>query len=83
VAAGSIASRWGIHAGTLRANVEGEALVLGGDIILGVNDVQVEEGGGNCSDIYASIIKLKPGDNISIKLFRRGQIVKLSLPVAP
>jgi S1-C subfamily serine protease len=83
VAAGSIASRWGIHAGTVRANVEGEELVLGGDIILGVNDVPVEEGGGSCGDIYTSIIKLKPGDNLSIKLFRRGQIVKLSLPVAP
>jgi len=83
VAEGSLAWRWGIHAGTLRANVEGQELVLGGDIILGVNDVPVEEGGGSCGDIYASIIKLKPGDNLSVKLFRRGQIVKLSLPVAP
>src|SRR6266850_1677607 len=77
VAEGSIAWRWGIHAGKLRANVEGEELVLGGDIILGVNDVQVEEGAGSCGDIYASIIKLKPGDNLAIKLFRKGQIVKL------
>ena len=83
VAEGSIAWRWGIHAGKLRANVEGEELVLGGDIILGVNDVQVEEGGANCGDIYASISKLKPGDNLAIKLFRKGQIVKLSIPVAP
>ena len=83
VAEGSLAWRWGIHAGTQRANVEGQELVLGGDIILGVNDVPVEEGGGSCGDIYASISKLKPGDNLVIKLFRRGQIVKLSLPVAP
>jgi S1-C subfamily serine protease len=83
VAEGSIAWRWGIHPGTQRANIEGQELVLGGDIILGVNDVPVEEGGGSCGDIYASIIKLKPGDNLSIKLFRRGQIVKLSFPVAP
>jgi serine protease Do len=83
VAAGSIAWRWGIHAGTLRANIEGQELVLGGDIILGVNDVPVEEGGGGCSDIYANISKLKPGDNLVIKLFRKGQIVNLSIPVAP
>jgi len=83
VAEGSLAWRWGIHAGTQRANVEGQELVLGGDIILGVNDVPVEESGGSCGDIYASISKLKPGDNLVIKLFRRGQIVKLSLPVAP
>jgi serine protease Do len=83
VAEGSLAWRWGIHAGTQRANVEGQELILGGDIILGVNDVSVEEGGGGCSDIYASVSKLKPGDNLVIKLFRRGQTVKLSLPVAP
>jgi len=81
VAEGSLAWRWGIHAGTQRANVEGQELILGGDIILGVNDVPVEEGGGSCGDIYASILKLKPGDNLVIKLFRRGQIVKLSFPV--
>lgn len=82
VAEGSIAWRWGIHAGTVRANVEGEELVLGGDIILSVNDVPVEEGGGRYDDIYASISKLRPGDNLVIKIFRQGQIVKLSIPVA-
>ena len=82
VAEGSIAWRWGIHAGTVRANVEGEELVLGGDIILSVNDVPVEEGGEGYDGIYASISKLRPGDNLVIKIFRQGQIVKLSLPVA-
>jgi serine protease Do len=83
VAEGSIAWRWGIHAGTMRASVEGEELVLGGDIILGVNDVAVAEGGGSYDDIYARISKLGPGDNLVIKVFRQGQIVKLSIPVAP
>ena len=83
VAEGSIAWRWGIHAGTVRANVEGEGLVLGGDILLSVNDVAVAEGGGSYDDIYASINKLRPGDNLVIKIFRQGQIVKLSIPVAP
>jgi serine protease Do len=79
VAEGSIAWRWGIHAGTLRANVEGEEFILGGDIILKVNDVPVEQG-GSYDEIYASIGRLKPGDNLVISLFRQGQIVKLSIP---
>ena len=83
VAEGSIAWRWGIHAGTLRANVEGEELVLGGDIILSVNEVAVEEGNGGCDRIYSRISKLKPEENLAIKLFRRGQIVKLSIPLTP
>jgi S1-C subfamily serine protease len=80
VAEGSIAWRWGIHSGTLRASVEGQELLLGGDIILGVNEIPVEKGGDSYDEIYASISKLKPVDNLVIRLFRQGQIVKLSIP---
>jgi serine protease Do len=80
VAEGSIAWRWGIHAGTLRANVEGEEFILGGDIILRVNDVSVEQD-GNYDEIYESISRLKPGDNLVITVFRQGQTVKLSIPI--
>jgi S1-C subfamily serine protease len=79
VAEGSIASRWGIHAGKLRANVEGEEFILGGDVILRVNDVPVEQS-SNYDDIYASMGQLKPGENLVISVFRQGQIVKLSIP---
>jgi len=79
VAEGSIAWRWGIHAGKLRANVEGEEVILGGDILLSVNDVPVEQS-GSYDEIYASIGRLKPGENLVISVFRQGQIVKLSIP---
>jgi len=79
VAEGSIAWRWGIHSGTLRANVEGAEFILGGDVILSVNDVSVEPS-GSYDDIYASIGRLKPGENLVISVFRQGQIVKLSIP---
>src|SRR5882672_5586828 len=82
VAEGSIAWRWGIHAGKLRANVEGEEFILGGDIILRVNGVPVEQS-GSYDEIYASIGRLKPGDNLVISLFRQGHIVKLSIPTTP
>jgi serine protease Do len=82
VAEGSIAWRWGIHAGELRANVEGEEIILGGDIILRVNEVPVEQG-GSYDEIYASIGRFKPGDNLVISLFRQGHIVKLSIPTTP
>jgi serine protease Do len=79
VAEGSIAARWGIHPGTLRANVEGNEFILGGDIILRVNDVPVEQS-SNYDEIYASIARLKPGDNLMMSVFRQGQILKLSIP---
>ena len=43
VASGSIAWRMGIQPGTLRVNVQGADLLLGGDIILSVNEVQITE----------------------------------------
>ena len=79
VAEGSILWRWGIHAGRLRANVEGEELILGGDIILRVNEVPVQQT-GSYDEISASIGRLKPGENLVISVFRQGQIVKLSIP---
>jgi serine protease Do len=79
VAEGSIASRWGIHAGTLRANVEGAEFILGGDVILSVNSIPVQQS-SSYDDIYASIGRLKPGDNLVISVFRQGQTIKLSMP---
>jgi len=79
VAEGSIAWRWGIHAGTLRAIVEGEEIILGGDIILQVNEVPVEND-GSYDEIDRVIARLKPEDNLVITIFRQGHIVKLSIP---
>ncbi len=63
VAEGSIFWRWGIHGGTLRATVEGEEIILGGDIILRVNETSVEND-GSYDEICRSIGSLKPGDKL-------------------
>jgi len=79
VAEGSIFWRWGIHGGTLRATVEGEEIILGGDIILRVNEISVEND-GSYDEICRSIGSLKPGDKLVITIFRQGHIVTLSIP---
>jgi serine protease Do len=79
VAEGSVAWRWGIRAGTLRANIEGSDLILGGDIILKVNEVLVEND-GSYDEIYQSINRLTPGDNLQIMIMRQGQVWKLTIP---
>jgi serine protease Do len=81
VAEGSIAWRWGIHAGSLRANVEGEEVVLGGDVILRVNEASVEND-ESYDEIFGSIGRLNPRENQVITIFRQGQIVKLSVPTS-
>jgi S1-C subfamily serine protease len=80
VAEGSIAWRSGIRGGTLRANIEGAELILGGDIILKVNEVVVEND-GSYDQIYQSLSRLKPGDNLEITILRQGQESKLTIPI--
>ncbi len=81
VADGSPASRAGILAGSMRANIAGEDLLLGGDIVLEVNGLAYEENNDCYSKIYASLTRLKVGDSIAIKVFRQGQVVRLSVPI--
>jgi len=77
VAEGSIAWRFKIRPGILRANVEGEEIILGGDIILQVNEVRVEND-RSYDEIYASIRRLKPGETLVITVLRQGKVVQLA-----
>ena len=81
VAEGSPAARAGVIAGYMRANIDGEHLLLGGDIVLEVNGLPYEESNESYRRIYASLTKLKVGDQFVIKVFRQGQVVRLSLPI--
>jgi S1-C subfamily serine protease len=81
VADGSPAARAGIIAGSMRANIAGDDLLLGGDIILEVNGLRYEDSNENYSRMYAGLTKLKVGDIIVIKVFRQGQVVTLSVPI--
>jgi serine protease Do len=77
VAKGSPAWRVGIRAGVLRAQIEGEELLLGGDIILEVNGIVVQEGEGAFDQIEAITSKLKEGDKLTSKVLRDGKVIEL------
>ena len=81
VAGGSIAARLGLQPGTLRANVGGADLLLGGDVILNVNGIPVVENDDSYEAILNSIGTLKPGDPLVVRVFRQGLFVKLSIPI--
>jgi S1-C subfamily serine protease len=63
----------------VRANIEGEDLVLGGDIILSINGLRFEAINGNSTGLYAGLSKLKPGDSFEKKILRQGQVLTLSV----
>lgn len=79
VAEGSIGSRFGLRPGTLRANIEGEEIILGGDVILAVNaiDVNAEQ---SFDELYGQMARTTSGNNLVITVFRQGQTIKLAIP---
>jgi hypothetical protein len=87
-------SRLGINGGTLRVNVQGADLLLGGDVILSVNNIAVTApatteppiGVGaddNYERILNSLVSLKTGDTVILTVLRAGKIVKLTTTIEP
>ena len=83
IAGDSIASSLGLQPGTLRAQVEGADLLLGGDVVLNVNGIPITEDDGSYEPILNSIGALKTGDTLVVMVLRRGQVVKLSARIGP
>ncbi len=78
VAEGSLASRFGLQSGTLRATVEGEEIILGGDVILAVNGVDVNPD-ESFDELYGRMTKTASGDNVVITVYRQGRTIKLAI----
>jgi hypothetical protein len=76
-----------------RVTIQGTDLLLGGDIILSVNDIDVTAptmtesfalGAGDSYDRIANTIcSLKAGDALVLKVLREGKIVKLTTTTEP
>ena len=89
---GSIGSRLGVNPGTLRATIQGTDILLGGDVILSVNgidiiaprssdSVETVRGDENYERIYNSIAALKAGDSLVVAVFREGKVLKLTTTI--
>ena len=89
---GSIGSQLGINQGILRATIHGMDILLGGDVILSVNNIAIidpssaQSLGSFTSDenyerIYNSVATLKPGDPLVVTVFREGKVLKLTTTI--
>ena len=89
---GSIGSHLGLNPGTLRVTVQGTDVLLGGDVILSVNNIPVidpsstQSLGNLTSDvnyerIYNNVSTLKPGDPLVVTVFREGKVLKLATTI--
>src|SRR2546427_256538 len=82
VSEGSPAWRQGVRAGTLRTSVDGEDMLLGGDVVLEINGIRVTASAGTVDQIYTSLSQLKVGERLRSKVLRAGQVIELSTVIA-
>ena len=78
VAAGSLGWRLGIRPGALRLSIDGSDLLLGGDIILAVNGIEILAGDASLDRMYESMSTLEPGERVVTRVLRAGQVIELS-----
>lgn len=81
VASGSPSDRLGITGGIVRAVIQGQEVILGGDIILSINEIPMTPGDENFDRIFANISRLKKGDKMTSKILRAGKILELTTTI--
>ncbi|MCZ6599897.1 MAG: trypsin-like peptidase domain-containing protein [Acidobacteria bacterium] len=76
VAANSPAESLGLRPGTYMATIDGESMLVGGDIILSVMGIKVGE--SNVEAIREAIRALASGDTLRVEVLRQGKRVSLA-----
>lgn len=74
----SPASDLQLHGGTIRANIGGEELIVGGDIILEVAGVPIVEDWSTLDEMQNELGKLQTGERYQVKVLRWGRVVVLT-----
>lgn len=73
VASNSPAAQLGLKAGTMTAVIEGEPMIVGGDIVLDVQGVPVTGDGAGYLVIRDRLTRLRSGDAITVVVWRHGR----------
>ena len=77
VAGGSPGSQLGLHPGSFRVTIEGESVLLGGDVVLEVLGIPILDEAA-LEKVPAALARLSTGDLITVKVLRGGKVVELS-----
>lgn len=77
VAEGSPAAAMGLRAGTMKATIDGRAITVGGDIILQVQGIPVDDHGAY-ERIQERLGRLHPGALVTITVLREGRQLQLT-----
>jgi S1-C subfamily serine protease len=77
----SPAAQIGLRPGSITAVINGQSLIVGGDIVLEVQGVPIVPDGSSTSVIRDRLSKLKPGDEARITIIRGGEKKELTMRV--
>lgn len=81
IADNSPASSIGLIGGSYKAAIAGGEILVGGDIILGVGEIPVLPDGSAMSQVWDYLNTLKPGDTVTVRVLRAGQVTELKTRV--
>jgi S1-C subfamily serine protease len=81
VTTGSASAALGLRPGSHRAEIEGQKLIVGGDVILAIQGIPVgvENFGAK---VEASAKRLDDDDLLELKVLRTGQVISLTKPIS-
>jgi len=83
VARNSIAARAGLKGGTIPVVIEGDTLMIGGDVILQVQGVPLDVTPAALLAARQALVELGNGLALQLKVLRGGRVLELSAPVKP
>src|SRR3954466_13228666 len=78
VEAGSPAAKAGLKAGTTQATIQGQTVVLGGDVITKIDGNEIT----TFDDLANGISSKKPGDTVQLEIIRDGQTQTVNVTLA-
>jgi len=82
VAGGSPGARLGLRPGSFRVTIEGDTVLLGGDVVLEVLGIPIVDE-ATLEKIQPALARLAAGDLLTVKVLRGGKVVELSSRVPP
>ena len=68
----------GLQPGKIPVRIGGEDFLIGGDIILAIQDIPVSKDLEQTCDLRQTLLDLPPGGRIEIKVLRAGKILTLA-----
>ncbi len=78
VTPGSPAAKAGIQAGDQSVTVQGEQFIIGGDVIVKVDDTEIK----SADDLIAYLGTKKPGDKVTVTVERDGKSQEIQVTLA-